>query len=200
MENAARGVGDKLRETVAVDDRIVIVCGPGNNGGDGLTLARQLAAVDRACEVYLVRGGKRLADDAQTNLDLLAAAEFKVQEVLAVADLAPLLSSLASNDMIVDGLLGTGVRGLAREPFAGIIDLINQSAAKVLAVDVPSGLDCDTGEVAGACVQADQTVTFVATKRGFANPTTQHVLGDVTVAHIGIPLQWVQAWLEKHRS
>ena len=210
MENAARGVCDRLLQDTRAGNRIVIICGPGNNGGDGLALARQLAAAERPCEVYLVRAGKTLAADALSNFTILQAAAIEAVEVTAAADLREVVAALTSSDMIVDCLLGTGVRGTVREPYASIIETINQSAARVLAVDVPSGLDCDAaehgdaaeyrGELEGASVQADHTITFVARKRVFDHPQARQRIGGVSVAHIGLPMQWIRVWLTEQRA
>jgi len=105
------------------------------------------------------------------------------------------LDGLTQEDWILDCLLGTGVRGQLRSPFSNIIEAINASSARVLAVDVPSGLDCDTGTADGACVRAEQTVTFVGMKRGFLQPSAADFTGTMTVAHIGVPLSWIRSWL-----
>ena len=88
---------------------------------------------------------------------------------------------------IVDALLGTGTKGEIREPFGKIIAAINHSSAKVLAVDLPSGMDCDTGEPLGECVRADATATFVSRKIGFDRPGVSNLTGEVHVVDIGVP-------------
>lgn len=195
MENAARGVCDVVRQHFQHAGRIVIAAGPGNNGGDGLALARQLAACQLTSNVYLVSASRTLTDDAQFNLRILKAAGMGVAESDDGTDLIADLLTLEADDLIVDCLLGTGVRGAIREPFLQIVEAINQSVARVLAVDVPSGLDCDTGTAEGGCVVADHTVTFVGWKRGFQNPEAAQKTGRVTVAHIGLPDAWVSQWL-----
>jgi NAD(P)H-hydrate epimerase len=195
MENAARGVIEELTTRLGSHGRVLILCGPGNNGGDGLAIARLLASAGIDGTVYLVRAGKDLTDDANQNLGFLLASGRTVLEGETVNSWEQVFDELTDNDWILDCLLGTGARGGPRPPFLAIIKAINESSAQVLAVDVPSGLDCDTGLVEGVCINADATVTFVGMKRGFLQPSARKFTGDVVVAHIGIPLAWVRSWL-----
>ncbi len=198
MENAARGAADLLRAHNPVG-RIVILCGPGNNGGDGLAMARLLAAEGIFVEVWLVRAGKSLSADAASNLDFLRKAEVPVFN----SEDQPLqlcLPQLSPEDWIVDALLGTGMTGDVRSPFSELIALINQSKARVLAVDLPSGLDCDTGQPLGCCVRASLTATFVAVKSGFESAAAVEWTGKVCVCHIGIPRQWLNHWYSRTQS
>ena len=99
-------------------------------------------------------------------------------------DLAPMLERA---DLIVDGLLGTGTRGEIREPYAGVIANVSASGKPILAIDIPSGLDCDTGLPLGPTIRAVRTVTMAAMKKGFRNPAAALYTGDVTLADIGVP-------------
>lgn len=195
MENAARGLFEALFDIWGRGDssprQILIVCGPGNNGGDGLALQRQLLA--RGCEAtaLLLSAGKRLSDDTQANCDILTRGG--TPPVHCEPDqLLSMLSDMQSQDVIVDCLLGTGVRGAPASPFAGIIEAINDADAGVISADVPSGLDCQSGTAVGACIRADQTVSFVGLKTGFLTSAAQQWLGDVRVAPIGLPDCWVR--------
>ncbi|MDG1897994.1 MAG: NAD(P)H-hydrate epimerase [Fuerstiella sp.] len=195
MENAARGVIEELTKRRAGKGRVLILCGPGNNGGDGLAIARLLASMGVDADVYLVRAGKDLTDDANQNLGFLQASGGTVVEEQMVGSWKQIFVELTDRDWVLDCLLGTGVRGEPRPPFMAIIEAVNRSAAQVLAVDVPSGLDCDTGTADGVCIHANTTVTFAGMKRGFLHTSAGQFTGDVTVAHIGIPLAWVRKWL-----
>ena len=199
MENAARGVADQLfcfREP----GEVTIICGPGNNGGDGLALARQLAAKGCQSRVLLETGGKPLSADTQNNLGFLTNSGVPVQEVNGSVDCQEQLRELSANDWIVDSLLGTGIQGELRPPFNTWVQAINASPARVLAVDVPSGLNCDDGSSGDDCIQAELTVTFVGMKRGFLAPSAETYTGRVVVAHIGIPQIWVHDWLQQRRA
>ncbi len=195
MENAARGVC-----SVVIADSpwksVTILCGPGNNGGDGLAVARLLAASGIDAEVILIRGGKTLSADAAANLGFLMKAGLSVEE-LETDEVTSRLQLIGKQDLIIDALLGTGVRGIVEDPFAGIIKAINVSAASVIAVDVPSGLDCNLGLPCGVAVRAYKTVTFVAMKHGFLNPAAAEYTGVVEIRHIGIPRVWLEKWIRQ---
>lgn len=192
MENAARGVVDRIRDRLG--GRIVILSGHGNNGGDGFAIARQLAAENHSSDIWLVNTGKQLSPDAAANLALLTATGISVHTAVTEDQLQPLLSNLTASDLIIDALLGTGVQGAVKSPHAEVIRAINNSAAFKVAVDVPSGLNCDTGTAEGPCVRAQRTITFVAQKIGFRNIASREFTGEVHVAHIGIPSSWIQQW------
>lgn len=192
MENAARGVCRAIAQS-GPWQRILIVAGHGNNGGDGLAVARLLAAEGILAEVFLVSGNRVLSSDAQTNFDILIRSGMVVRQPDA-AELRVALRGLSERDLIVDALLGTGIRGEVVSPYVEAIQEINQSGAAVLAVDLPSGMDCDTGAVRGVCVRADRTVTFVARKRGFGFSGADRFTGTVEVCSIGIPRLWLQSW------
>lgn len=196
MENAARGACEVL-EAVQPQGRIIIVSGHGNNGGDGLAMARLLAARGIDSEVHLVRAGKSLTEDTQSNLGFLLRSGINVQEANE-ENLLAVLAGLTPDDWIVDALLGTGIRGTLRSPFLEIVDAMNHSSARVLAVDVPSGLNADSGAPCGMAVQANVTVTFVATKAGFRFPHALPYLGRIVVQQIGVPQKWLAAWCKMH--
>lgn len=199
MENAARGVTEQLHH-LCRHAQVTIVCGPGNNGGDGLAVARLLAAEGIGSRVLLETAGRSLSEDAQSNLDFLTHCGVSVQVFSGSPDRGEWLSELTPNDWIVDSLLGTGVRGELRAPFRSWVQAINTSPAHVLAVDVPSGMDCDDGTCGDDCIEADRTVTFVGMKRGFLAPSASKYTGSVVVVHIGIPHEWIRQWLQQRRS
>lgn len=197
MENAAHGASEVL-EGCHPAGKIIILSGPGNNGGDGLAMARLLAGDGIESEIYLVRAGKSLTSDAQSNLEFLYRSGIRVQEGDSES-LKSILEGLTSDDWIVDALLGTGISGVLRTPFYEIVEAVNQSSARVMSVDVPSGLDADTGEACGVAVRANVTVTFVATKAGFRFAHAIPYLGRIEVRQIGVPLKWLSMWCETHK-
>jgi NAD(P)H-hydrate epimerase len=191
MENAARAVVDAAVEML--DDRegvVSIVCGGGNNGGDGLAVARHLANRRIRVNVCMMADPSTVKGDARTNY-LIASQMVNIWGY--VATMEGLLAPGSRTRLIVDAIFGTGLTRAPEGLFASAINQINGFGIPVLAVDVPSGLDCDTGEPLGsACIRATRTVTFVAEKAGFANPRAKAFTGEVTVGDIGCPRMLIE--------
>ena len=187
MENAGRGAAEVLL-SLGIHGWVVVCCGKGNNGGDGFVIARHLDNHRVPVQVLLFARPEELSGDAAINYHTLARAGLSV-EVHAgnPVDVAAIRRELATAEWVVDALFGTGLSGPVRPPFDQVIAAINDSPARVLAVDIPSGLDCDTGEPLGPTGRAVHTVTFVAQKKGFANPAARAWLGQVHVVGIGAP-------------
>jgi hydroxyethylthiazole kinase-like uncharacterized protein yjeF len=178
MERAGTALADLVSEC-APQGRVVVVCGKGNNGGDGLVTARVLRERGRTVDVLLLGRGEELRGDARTNLERLPGLP---PEAFAAEE-------LTGSAVVVDAILGTGFSGEPREPAAGAIEAINavDPQTAVIACDVPSGVDASTGEVAGAGVRAVATATFHAAKPGlWIAPGKDHA-GEVRVVDIGIP-------------
>jgi NAD(P)H-hydrate epimerase len=195
MENASRGLLEAVRRAYPdhTGRRIVIVAGTGNNGGDGFALDRHLFNAGLDCVTVIVGDPASVRGDARVNLDILA----RMDRAPRTVDAPALREALRGAGLIVDALLGTGlsrpVEGVYREAI-GAIDAARESGVPVVAVDIPSGLDADTGEPLGAAVRADLTVTFVAPKTGFDSPSAAEYLGRVEVVReIGIPRQLLDA-------
>lgn len=195
MENAARGVCERIQDLGSWRS-ITILAGPGNNGGDGLAIARLLNARGLSAKTFLIRNGKSLSEDAARNFDFLEKSGMPASEV-SVEILSEHIASLNCDDLIVDAMLGTGTRGELRSPYRETVSLVNDSLAKVLSVDIPTGFDCDTGQAIEPCIQADWTVTFAAMKIGFLNSDASEYTGTVTVSDIGVPQSWLEAWLTR---
>jgi NAD(P)H-hydrate epimerase len=195
MENAGRGAAEVLARREGPGGRVVVLCGPGNNGGDGGVLARHLDAWGFSVHVaWCAAHPERLPGDAAIQLDVLRRAGLP-QDVWAAPpdDLADLL---AGADWIVDALLGTGLTRPVAGPLLEVIHAINQSGKPVMALDLPSGLDADTGRPLGAAVVATLTATFVAPKLGFSQPGASDFTGAVHVIDIGLP----RSLLEPYRA
>jgi len=186
MENAGRNAAELLW-LQGVSGPVVICCGKGNNGGDGFVIARHLENRGADVRVLLFAEPDSLSGDAATNCGIVQKAGISLTILAGDIDRPALDAELQHAAWIVDALLGTGIAGTVREPYATVIAAINESPAKVFAVDLPSGLDCDRGEPLGVCVRADVTATFVARKAGFAQPSSKEWTGDVHVIDIGIP-------------
>ena len=190
MENAGRGCAELIREKLKdpVRPKVCVFCGTGNNGGDGYVIARHL--MNDRFEVTTVVCGEpdKIKGDARTNLAILERMSGRIEWLdPADADLAEKVHSLTSGAaLMVDGLFGTGLRGPLSDPYKRLIETLNACGGPILAIDIPSGLDCDSGEPLGAAIQAAWTVTFVAVKKGFTRARAQQYTGDIFVASIGI--------------
>jgi NAD(P)H-hydrate epimerase len=179
MEAAGGAVADAAREVAAAGPARV-VCGKGNNGGDGMVTARRLSETGYEVEVLLLWPASELSPDSSANLERF---EGSVREA-GPGELAGLLEG---SGVVVDAIFGTGFEGAPRAPADGAIEAINGCEAGVVAADIPSGVDASTGEAAGAAVDAELTVSFHAAKLGhWIAPGKAHA-GDLRVAEIGIP-------------
>jgi NAD(P)H-hydrate epimerase len=196
MERAGAGVVRAL-ERISPEGPVAVVCGKGNNGGDGLVVARLLRDAGRPVEVYCVADPDELAGDAAKNMARLPGrpplrlegSAWASEDARGVPDASAesLGSFVAGGAVIVDALLGTGFEGEPRGAVAEAIDAVNATGATVVSVDVPSGVDASTGLVAGAAVAARMTVTFHSGKPGlWIRPGKAHA-GEVCVIDIGIP-------------
>jgi len=186
MENAGRGAADVLCQ-LGVAGPVVICCGKGNNAGDGFVIARHLDLRGHAVRVLLWAETAELTGDAAVNYRILQKTDVPI-EIFGNRHDAPRLERLLTGaSWIVDGLLGTGARGEPRPPFDAVIDQLNAAAAPKLAIDLPSGLDCDTGEPARHTIRAAETCTFVAAKPGFLLPAAKSYVGRLHVLDIGQP-------------
>jgi len=190
MENAGRSCAELIREKLNDVDRpkVCIFCGTGNNGGDGYVIARCL--LNDGFDVTVVVCGElaKIKGDARTNLDILERMGRRIEQLNpADADLPEQISSLtAGAALIVDGLFGTGLRGQLGDDYKRLIEVLNACDCPILAIDIPSGLDCDSGELLGAAIRATWTMTFVAVKKGLTFSHAAQYTGEVFVASIGI--------------
>lgn len=166
--------------------RVTIACGRGNNGGDGFVAGRYLLNLGAAPECLLLASRADITGDALVHLLAAERAGVPVRE-LGPDGGGGLALAVSSTDLTVDALLGTGLRGEVREPFRSGIESMNRLARQVLAVDLPSGLDADTGAVFGEAVRATATVTFGLPKAGLVQYPGAVLCGDLMVADIGIP-------------
>jgi NAD(P)H-hydrate epimerase len=193
MENAGRGVADLIVE-LRIDGPVAICCGMGNNAGDGFVIARHLALRGYDPRVLLWGDPDELSGDAATNFRVIQRTGTAIETFPTShfadrweADRMRIQGQFNQAEWIVDALLGTGARGAPRPPLDRVIELINRATCRKLAVDVPSGLDCDTGIPSAQTVQAEHTCTFVAPKTGFLVPAAEDYVGQIHVLDIGAP-------------
>lgn len=183
MENAARGCADRIFSDFGdvKGKQIACFCGKGNNGGDGLAIARLLSRAGANVTVFLTHGDS-YRGDAAINREIITHMDCTICHVPE-----NIKDTVHSFDIIVDAIFGTGIYGAVDDDTFAVINAINSSGKYVLSVDVPSGINADTGEICGVCVNATKTVTFGAYKTGlFLFPGCDYT-GDITVCDICIP-------------
>ncbi len=194
MENAGRGTADVLCR-LGIDGPVVVCCGKGNNAGDGFVIARHLELRGHSVRVLLWAEPEELTGDAAANFQILTKTDVPIEVFGADDDSGRLSKSLDGAVWIVDALLGTGARGEPRPPLDEVIDRLNAAAAPKLAVDLPSGLNCDTGRPASHTIRAAETCTFLAAKPGFFKPEAAPYVGRLHVCDIGVPRKLIERGL-----
>ncbi len=190
MENAGRSVAEYVAGPLGTPgEKILVVAGLGNNGGDGFVASRHLANLHFSVNVILLGRSMNLSEEAEFNWRILEKLDvgISLKEIHDSAELGLFKRRLDESDMVIDAMLGTGVKGNLREPIASAVRLLNSSGKQLVAVDTPTGLNPSTGEIHGIAVKASTTVTFHKMKKGFAQ--NQEYTGRVIVRDIGIPLE-----------
>jgi len=196
MENAGRGATDLLCQ-LGANGQVAICCGKGNNGGDGFVIARHLDVRQVSVAVFLFSDPMALTGDAAVNYRILEKCGIPIRVFAADFDDGVLLAALSSASWIVDALLGTGASGDPRPPIDRVINAINASGKPILAIDLPSGLDCDTGRPGNPTIRALHTCTFVAAKPGFFAPGAAAFTGELHIADIGAPRKLIEEMLRE---
>lgn len=184
MENAARGASDVALEMLGGGSKLALVlCGGGNNGGDGLAVARHLHNCGHKILIGLCTDPTKYQGDALINWQISRAMNIPASDFTI---------AFARCDLIIDAVFGTGLTEAPRPPFDTIVGLVERSKTPILSIDIPSGLECDSGRPLGPCIRATRTVTFVAQKIGFSNPESKQFTGEVIVADIGCPREAIE--------
>ena len=200
MENAGGAVARVKMEKFNRKSNVVIFTGTGNNGGDGFVAARHLANKGAKVRVFLIGDpGDIHTEEARLNWNLIQGMKrnVKIHVARTPSDLKRARRYLKRAGVIIDAMLGTGLKGQLREPFASAVRTINESGIPVISVDAPTGLNPSTGEVHGLAVKATYTVTFHRMKKGFLK--ARGYMGEITVADIGIPKEIETAAIDKSR-
>jgi len=188
MENAGRGCAEivfaELKKCNGT--KVCVFCGTGNNGGDGFVIARHLKNVGFTVEIALCGQGSKIKGDAEINYRIARNMGILIKE-FELTDIEKAVKNFAGNcDLIVDAIFGTGLSGTISGGFDKLINAINSLNKTIIAVDIPSGLDCDTGIPLGTAIKAKATVTFAAAKKGFTNIGSVEYTGEIYIASIGI--------------
>jgi len=195
MENAGRNVAEEVLQMIDNPQKVkvAILCGKGNNGGDGFVVARHLHNHSISLNVFLVA---KISDilkdgDAGTNLQILLNMKIPVKEIFDIPGVNSILKELYNYNILADALFGTGLSGDVREPFKTLIGGVNNLNKPIVSVDIPSGLDCNTGKILGVAIKATKTVTFAVAKKGFYLNDGPSYTGKVIVSDISIPRELI---------
>jgi NAD(P)H-hydrate epimerase len=188
MENAGRGAAD-IAYNMLLDkkDKVVCVCGKGNNGGDGFVCARHLINKGINIVIFLTCKRDQLKGDAKINFSILEKMNASVYELAKKDDFKNLENEIINSGLVIDAIFGIGITGNIRDSYSRLIQTINENKKKALAIDLPSGLDATEGNVLGVCVKADKTATFAAVKTGLVKNQGPSFCGEVIVVDISIP-------------
>lgn len=187
MENAGRSAAEYLLH-LGVKKKVTICCGKGNNGGDGFVVARYLDNHNIPLRILVFADPNDITGYAKIHFNIALKLDLPMVYLAKTpTDIQFLDAEFSSSEWIVDALLGTGVNGSVQSPLKEAILAVNRAKAKVLAIDIPSGLDCDTGNPLGYAIQADHTITFVGLKKGFLTQNAKTYTGKIQVSGIGIP-------------
>jgi NAD(P)H-hydrate epimerase len=192
MENAAIGVVEALAARFPGAESAAIFCGPGNNGGDGLAVARHLSVRGWEVRIFLLRSGRELAADAAVQLDICRRLGLPVRDLTAADEIEEALAQAAESALAVDALFGTGLARPLDGLYAELVAGLNELPLPVVAVDLPSGLSGSRAEPLGPHVHADLTVTFAAPKIPHLFPPAAHAVGEMVVVGLGIPERLIE--------
>ena len=188
MENAGRGCAEVVLGELKKCNgtKVCVFCGTGNNGGDGFVIARHLKNAGFTVKIALCGQGSKIKGDAEINYRIARNMGIPIKE-LELTDIEKAVKDFAGNcDLIVDAIFGTGLSGTLSGGFDKLINAVNTLKKPIVAVDIPSGLDCDTGYPLGTAIKAKATVTFAAAKKGFTNTSSLEYTGEIYIASIGI--------------
>lgn len=199
MENAGIGCAQWLKDRFRVAPQTLILCGRGNNGGDGLVIARHLQVAGWQCDVLVPGPISSFSADSLANWQVLTAQGNAATWVWSqeTSERVPVDRLVSSAELIIDAMLGTGAKGNPQEPFASWIELANRRQAYRVSIDVPTGLNAETGEIGLPTFRADSTLTFVALKPAFKLEKALPTIGELTVLPIGIPNAMIEHLLNQ---
>ena len=184
MENAANKVFDKI---VNLEGKFIVFCGNGNNGGDGLAIARKLILEEKDVCIVIVSKDEKYSEDFLININILRKLTKNFIYIRNIEDIAFLKEVSSNYNIAIDCIFGVGLNRVLDVFYTKIINYINDKWEFIISIDVPSGLNCDNGEIMGTSIVANKTYTFEVVKMGFINYKALRYLGEVEVLRIGIP-------------
>lgn len=185
MENAALKVIKNLE--LESYNSYAVICGRGNNGGDGFAVARHLVIFNKAVEVFLIGTEEAMSEDCKINYTILKNMGIKINKINNVEDVRELRESIERCEIVVDALFGTGLSKDLEGIFDLVVSIINENSPYTISIDIPSGLNSDNGKVMGNSIRANKTISFELYKKGFLNYGSHKHIGQVIVERIGIP-------------
>lgn len=188
MENAGRGIAELARGMTGPRKRVLVICGKGNNGGDGLVAARHLTNRGFQTEVVLLARVRDLKDDPKINFNILKRMRVPMRMITSVEKIGEVYGLIKRSQLLIDAIFGIGLKRPVDGLIYAVIQAMNDSKKDILAVDIPSGLNSDTGEALGIAVRAQATGTLEAPKRGLFRGAGPKHSGKITVLDISIPL------------
>lgn len=190
MENAGRAVSHEVLRSLKKQKQslVTVVCGMGNNAGDGFVCARHLLNNGITTKVFLIGKKEQLKSDAFLNCQILERLNYPMDSIDGATE--SFCKDITKSQIVVDAIFGVGLNRDIQEPFKSIIKVLNNRAKRIISIDIPSGLDGTTGKVYGICIKAACTVTFSFTKAGFSKREGPSYVGKVVIADIGIP-RWL---------
>ncbi|MBU3159201.1 NAD(P)H-hydrate dehydratase [Clostridium frigoris] len=184
MENAALKVMKNIPEDTM---KFVIVCSSGNNGGDGLAVARHLLNREKYVEVFFLGSEENMSGDAVVNLNIIRNMGVKIIKINNNEDLKILKESIVKCENTIDAIFGTGLSREVKGIYSLAITIMNDNSKFILSIDVPSGFECNSGKVMGNCIRSNKTVTFELYKKGFLSYDAEAITGEIVIENIGIP-------------
>lgn len=185
MENAAISAINNME--LKTNNFFTIICGVGNNGGDGFAIARHLVLKQKKVNIFLLGSIEKLSCDCKINFNYIKSLGIKVHNINCNKDIQNLRNSLLLSDITIDSIFGTGLKRNIEGIYAQSINCINENSKYIISIDVPSGLNSNTGKRLGTCIKANKTITFQFYKTGFLNYDALNYAGDIVVCNIGIP-------------
>jgi len=190
MENAGRSIADEAKKMLkSKSSLILILCGYGNNGGDGFVAARHLFNRGYNVEIILIGKNKKMSEDTNINFQIARKIKIKIKKIIRTKDFNSVFKAMRKSQLLIDAIFGIGIKGELSGFYCRLIEKINSLQLPVLSIDIPSGLDADRGIAIPVSIKATKTVTMGFVKEGFLANSAKKYLGKVVIADISLPKQ-----------